>query len=302
MTTTIGTGVPLRVNGVDVGVVTEWTLELTNDWPDYGNRPIVHATAEAITTEGTVRFRLGGGTNVNPATQRLTIDETLAQVEIRLATLNAAAEAHPQPAPRPNPLWTIDATVFGDITRTYLAGYTPENYAASKARLAERTAADKKAMELLVSHLSPTQKAQLRKSSYFHLKGEKIIYRISRSGDVGTFKPYGTFCVYPVTPDGQSRTAELPGPDLALTIKMLIEADEAEFLRTANWSGALGNEGFSLAKLDISGTSAVHPVGGYLANVYGKPELGSLRPRPGTDFRTVYPYLTYGGNITFDET
>jgi hypothetical protein len=314
VTTTLGTGARLMFNGVDVGVVTEWTLDINYDW-DGGHRdglywtPVRTGDATAHTEEGYVRFRIPflGETTINQAAQTVTIEGQLEALEVRLNTIRDNL-----PVPEPGNAFTglrgilnayngtltgtanwtarnggpIDATTFGDTTRQYLYGYNgyidPAAAKLAKKRAAERQAAEDKALALLRSHLDTKQRAMLKEKGYFHLKGEKIVYRIYQSGTVQTYKPHGTFCVYPVNPDGMDRTMELPGPDQALTIKLFIEADEAEFLRTANWSGAFprSNFIFNLAKLDVSGTTAVQPEGGYQANVYGRRDIdGSSRRR-----------------------
>lgn len=102
---------------------------------------------------------------------------------------------------------------------------------------------------LIESHLSPSQLKTYRKSNYFHAYGKQgNVYRITAAGDVSLVQPVkGEFCVY-------STDRSQPGADVALGLKLLIEANEQEFLDTANWTGHYGGVYYSLIKFNPDGT------------------------------------------------
>lgn len=98
-----------------------------------------------------------------------------------------------------------------------------------EASEAHNAAADR-AIELLRSMLSPDQRSNLDGSDYFYVVGNvtKDVYRIVAAyGRVHRMKPYQGYCVYP----GHT---QLPGPDVALALKLTIECDEPSFLKKAN--------------------------------------------------------------------
>lgn len=167
----------------------------------------------------------------------------------------------------------IDATTFGDVTRTYVGGdahWVVRNAAGVFVaqgtidqahqmdpvdwnRLLAEQAEQRKQMEeaterskkLLRRYITDKQWEQLRGSG-MTIKGKGgIVYLIDSAGLVSTIKPkYGTFCVYPT-----DRT--MPKWDKVLTMKLWIENREEEFLAAANWSGAQYPVG--LVKLGLNG-------------------------------------------------
>lgn len=125
-------------------------------------------------------------------------------------------------------------------------------YSRNPQTAEERQQAEKRAERLLLTHLDKTQLKDYKARGSFLVQGQKLTYRIHRSGYVGTEKPQGSFCIAPV---GDGRW--IPGADQALSLKILIESDEAEFLRTGNWSGSVGSgkEHISLGVIDINGNT-----------------------------------------------
>lgn len=123
-------------------------------------------------------------------------------------------------------------------------------YSRNPQTTEERQQAEKRAERLLITHLDKDQLKEYKARGSFHVQGQKLTYRIHKTGYVGTEKPSGSFCIAPV---GDGRW--IPGQDQALSLKILIESDEVEFLRTANWSGADGTAvaHISLGVMDVSG-------------------------------------------------
>lgn len=102
---------------------------------------------------------------------------------------------------------------------------------AAQAR--EREKANERAEKLLMEHLSPQQVDQLRVSGYFDVVVQGKTYRINRgrAGNIQLLDPSGRkathrYCIHPreLCPDADSMLAQ----------KLLLEADEPTFLRTAN--------------------------------------------------------------------
>lgn len=95
------------------------------------------------------------------------------------------------------------------------------------ARLLEESRA--KAKELLIEHLTPAQKDSYEKHGMFIVEGsKKNHYRLSRTGaprKIAGDKDAVSYCIH---------TSGLPREDELLGFKLLLEANEDEFLRTAN--------------------------------------------------------------------
>lgn len=98
----------------------------------------------------------------------------------------------------------------------------------------ERTDAEKRAQTLLRDLLRPEQVAQLNQMGFIELRSRLIpgrAYRIPRRrGQVQVYEEgrhAGSLCVQP--------TRWVPDGDLVLMHKLMIEANEAEYLRTANF-------------------------------------------------------------------
>lgn len=105
---------------------------------------------------------------------------------------------------------------------------------AVERRVNERAAADEKAMALLRENLTRRQRRELDRRGYFHVHtrhGERV-YRLSRGGVHRIRGEDGqrySFCIHPA--DGL-----WPAGDTTLAIKLLLEADEEQFLAIANAS------------------------------------------------------------------
>ena len=167
--------------------------------------------------------------------------------------------------------------------------------AASRAKHdAQRLKAHEKALKLLMMHLTEAQQKQVAARDSFQVQGENLLYTIALTGRVTTKKPYGDFCIAPY---GVIRS-HLPGPDQALALKLMIESDEAEFLRTGNWSGRYEKKAFALARLSIDGVPGND---GYTSRLYGQTPEEDERYRQryglGGGLTHTWNYLT-----TFDQT
>jgi hypothetical protein len=116
---------------------------------------------------------------------------------------------------------------------------TPEEIRARVRRLAERKAeelereaAKERARNLLCDHLSPKQEEDLRVRGYFDVVVNGRSYRIRRGGHGGWVermdgqRATDGYCIY--------LQGECPAEDNMLAQKLLLETDEAEFLRIAN--------------------------------------------------------------------
>ena len=97
---------------------------------------------------------------------------------------------------------------------------------------AKRLAAAAKARTLLLEFLDDGQKEQLALSNAFELAIDNRRYRIRPGNRVERLNESGQvvsrFCIHP------PHSHQLPPDDVALSQKLLLEANEAEFLRTAN--------------------------------------------------------------------
>lgn len=96
----------------------------------------------------------------------------------------------------------------------------------------ERDEADKRALALLMSHLTPEQARQYRMERQFEVRTAERRYRI-RHGWAGNIEQLdgkgivvARFCIHPSFP--------VPTDDNVLSQKLMIEANEELFLRTAN--------------------------------------------------------------------
>lgn len=94
----------------------------------------------------------------------------------------------------------------------------------------ESKAAEARAERLLVEHLSLAQRAAYEKGRFFEVVAAKSRYRIYHDGGVRRLGEDGrevaSYCIHP--------DEAIPVGDLALAKKLLLETDEAAFLRTAN--------------------------------------------------------------------
>ena len=166
----------------------------------------------------------------------------------------------------------VDATAFGDTTRTFLPRWqfqpvskpkgptkahlakiealntqlteVIENYrkadedtASALYRLAEEikeleaNKAKLKAIETLKEHLDPDQLLQFKKDESFLVKGKTMTYRLSMYDQPRVVEGPNTgmpFCIY------ARRGAKVPRADELLGMKLYIEANEKNFLKTAN--------------------------------------------------------------------
>jgi hypothetical protein len=107
-----------------------------------------------------------------------------------------------------------------------------EQLNAYREQEAKRLAAVGKARTLLLEFLDEAQREQLAKSNTFELAIGDRRYRIRPGSRVERLNESGLvvsrFCIHPPHQHG------LPPEDVALGQKLLLESDEAEFLRTAN--------------------------------------------------------------------
>lgn len=113
---------------------------------------------------------------------------------------------------------------------------TPEEQEARRLEAAERSrivaAAKTKARQLLKEVLDRDQRRELEKDGHFHVQtrnGERV-YRIKPGGQPERVKGEDgirwSYCIHP--------RESYPADDAAAAFKLLIEADEDEFLRIAN--------------------------------------------------------------------
>jgi hypothetical protein len=112
-----------------------------------------------------------------------------------------------------------------------LAAQAEERERVWKETQEKRKKAETRARELLLSHLTKTQKADLEtKEGFWVISQSKSKYWVTRSTAV-RFDERGSaiqrYCIHAVDP-------EIPADDNALTRKILLECDEERFLNTAN--------------------------------------------------------------------
>jgi hypothetical protein len=94
--------------------------------------------------------------------------------------------------------------------------------------------AKKRADELLKAHLTPQQREELEMKNHFHLLVGAKKYRINRgrSRNIQLVNEQGvvvkTLCAHP--------SEMIPDADTMLAQKLMLEANENEFLRIANHS------------------------------------------------------------------
>lgn len=129
----------------------------------------------------------------------------------------------------------------GNVRQTRQASFSYTPPALTEAQLAEQRAqaesrriaeeeSKKRADELLVSHLNTEQRKQFKKLDAFMIKLQTKRYEIGRGRRVKEFdekgKEIAQYCIHP--------SAGVPSGDVMLAQKMMLEADEAMFLRIAN--------------------------------------------------------------------
>ena len=103
----------------------------------------------------------------------------------------------------------------------------------ARKRREERASAEKRALELLVSALTPEQAACYQERSYFDLKCGETVYRIRKGSvrNIEVIQKGRTVKVLCAHPNGG-----LPVHDVVLAQKLALETDEQSFLRVANVS------------------------------------------------------------------
>lgn len=114
----------------------------------------------------------------------------------------------------------------------WVHSFTPEQLKemelAEEKRRIERAAAKVAATELLRSQLNPDQLEQFEQTGHFDVRIKDRIYQITPGRKVHALhekeKPF--LCIAPYG-------HELPNEDVALAQKLLLEANEKEFLKTA---------------------------------------------------------------------
>lgn len=149
---------------------------------------------------------------------------------------------------------TYATTITADSTWSFWVDYSGTNYAepaplteeqieARRVAQAEREARDAerraeqeiiraRARELLESLLDRKQKAELRKDGHFHVhtKDGERTYRLQPGHPPRRVKDEDgrrfSYCIHPLE--------QFPAEDTTAALKLLIEADEDEFLRIAN--------------------------------------------------------------------
>jgi len=102
--------------------------------------------------------------------------------------------------------------------------------ASQRAAQEQRETAEAKARELLLDHLSPAQRANFEAHRLFIVEGKKANYQLGynaapRRIDRATGKHTHTYCIH---------CSGVPKDDELLAFKLLLEADEELFLKTAN--------------------------------------------------------------------
>lgn len=111
--------------------------------------------------------------------------------------------------------------------------WAEEQRVENEKREKVRVAAKERARRLLVSILSEEQRAQFEKENHFDLEVNGRLYRILPGSRVQKLDPItkkvkSHLCIHP------HNSYELPGEDVAVSQKLLLESNEAEFLKLAN--------------------------------------------------------------------
>lgn len=142
------------------------------------------------------------------------------------------------------PMWNTTAAYSTTITTDaawgawQVRGRYEQRRAAQPAQYPSPVVgAAERAETILREHLTPAQRRSLDERGWFRVESEQgNLYRIERgmSGNVKAIDRRGRatarFCIHPT--DGS------PSPDVMLAQKLLLETDEAAFLRIANRSAA----------------------------------------------------------------
>lgn len=104
---------------------------------------------------------------------------------------------------------------------------------AEEARKKAEAEARDKAERLLLEHLNPVQLQQLKEMDAFIVQLETKRYKVRRNHRVQELgendKPIAEYCIVPNQDNWQ-----IPNADVMLAKKLMLEHDEALFLRTAN--------------------------------------------------------------------
>jgi hypothetical protein len=126
----------------------------------------------------------------------------------------------------------FDVAVNGMTVSGTVREPTPAELQKMEEDKRRRDAARQRARDLLCSTLTDQQREQLHKENAFDLEVAGRIYRIRPGRKVERLaldgKAEALFCIHPDFSHG------LPEDDVALSQKLLLEADEAAFLRIAN--------------------------------------------------------------------
>lgn len=185
------------------------------------------------------------------------------------------------------------------IAQQNLQRVTPDNlpqFVKQELSELERVEADERASWLLDQYLTDEQRKMFAKHKKFLVKGKSNTYSLDKEGRVAVVdeagKELGAFCVYPV--------GTMPTADAILAYKLMLEANEKEFLKIANYTGYAPADGpapvgpdrrahASLGKLKIDGkiTDASPPL----------PERGwFFDPRPDFNADNIQFTLTNTNN------
>lgn len=129
--------------------------------------------------------------------------------------------------------WTVRVVPVGPETPEARQAREAQNaeWNAQQVKQAEESiAATQRAERLLIEHLSPAQRAAYEKDRFFEVVAAKSRYRVYHDGGVRRLDEDGravtSYCIHP--------DEAIPAGDLALAKKLLLETDEAAFLRIAN--------------------------------------------------------------------
>lgn len=129
--------------------------------------------------------------------------------------------------------WTTNSTgATYNYQTSQSAVPTAAQLEADKERRAAAVARNKKAEGLLLSLLDEEQAKELTDRGFFHVhtKKGKRTYRITKQGHIDLVKSENgtafSYCIHP--------RDSYPDGDKAAALKLMVEADEALFLKTAN--------------------------------------------------------------------